>query len=61
MKAGCRAARNQLIKDVMKDYGYLEHMSMGLPRKIIKGMIEHNGKEPDLEAQDEQFLLRLWK
>jgi ATP-dependent DNA helicase RecG len=61
MKAGCRAARNQLIKDVMRDYGYLEHMGMGVPRKIIKGMIEHNGKEPDLEAQDEQFLLRLWK
>jgi ATP-dependent DNA helicase RecG len=61
MKAGCRAARNQLIKDVMKDYNYLEHMGMGVPRKIIKGMIEHNGKEPELEAQDEQFLLRLWK
>jgi ATP-dependent DNA helicase RecG len=61
MKAGCRAARNQLIKDVMRDHNYLEHMGMGIPRKIIKGMIEHNGKEPELEAQDEQFLLRLWK
>jgi ATP-dependent DNA helicase RecG len=61
MKAGCRAARDQLIKDVMRDYGYLEHIGMGVPRKIIKRMNEHNGKEPDLEAQDEQFLLRLWK
>jgi ATP-dependent DNA helicase RecG len=55
MKAGCRAARNQLIKDVMRDYGYLEHMGMGVPRKNYKEMIEHNGKEPDLEAQGTRF------
>jgi ATP-dependent DNA helicase RecG len=26
MRAGTRSARNQLLKDVMRDYGYLEHM-----------------------------------
>lgn len=61
MKAGCRAARNQLLKDVMRDYGYLEHMGMGVPRKIIKGMIEHNGTEPDLIEDGERFIVRLWK
>ena len=30
MRTGCRAARNQLLKDVMRDYGYLEHMGMGV-------------------------------
>ena len=30
MRAGTRAARNQLLKDVMRDYGYLEHMGMGV-------------------------------
>ena len=60
MRVGCRAARNQLLKDVMRDYGYLEHMGMGIPRKIIKGMLEHNGTEPDLIAENEQFTLRLW-
>lgn len=60
MRVGCRAARNQLLKDVMRDYGYLEHMGMGIPRKIIKGMREHNGTEPDLIAEGEQFILRLW-
>jgi ATP-dependent DNA helicase RecG len=44
MRAGCRAARNQLIKDVMRDYGYMEHMGMGVPRKIIRGMLDHNGR-----------------
>jgi len=36
MIIGCRAARNQLLKNVMRDYHYLEHMGMGIPRKIIK-------------------------
>jgi len=63
MRAGCRAARNQLLKDVMRDYGYLEHMGMGVPRKIIRGMLLHNGTDPDLIADDdgERFIVRLWK
>ncbi len=63
MRVGCRAARNQLIKDTMRDYGYMEHMGMGIPRKIIRGMQAHNGTEPDLIAdlEGEQFTLRLWK
>jgi ATP-dependent DNA helicase RecG len=61
MRTGCRASRNQLIKDVMRDYGYLEHMGMGIPRKIIKGMLQHNGTEPDLIEDGESFTLRLWR
>jgi ATP-dependent DNA helicase RecG len=61
MKAGCRAARNQLIKDVMRDFGYLEHMGMGVPRKIVKGMLEHNGTEPDLVEDGERFIVRLYQ
>ena len=29
MRFGCRSARNELLKDVMRDYGYMEHMGMG--------------------------------
>ena len=61
MRAGCRSARNELLKDVMRDYGYLEHMGMGVPRKIIRGMKEHNGTEPELIEDEEQFTVRLWK
>ena len=60
MRTGCRAARNQLLKDVMRDYGYLEHMGMGIPRKIIHGMRVHNGTEPGLVEDQEQFILRLF-
>jgi ATP-dependent DNA helicase RecG len=59
MLTGCRAARNQLLKDVMRDYSYLEHMGMGIPRKIVLGMRIHNGTEPVLIEDKEQFTLRL--
>jgi ATP-dependent DNA helicase RecG len=61
MRVGCRAARNQLLKDLMRDYGYLEHMGLGVPRKIIRGMHEYNGTEPELEERGEQFTLRLFR
>jgi len=61
MRVGCRASRNQLIKDVMRDYGYLEHMGMGIPRKLIPAMRQQNGTEPDLVEGSESFTVRLWK
>lgn len=60
MRAGTRASRNQLLKDVMRDYGYLEHMGMGVPRKIIRGMREQNGTAPDLIEESERFVVRLF-
>ena len=59
MRFGTRSARNQLLKDVMRDYRYLEHMGMGIPRKIVKGMRDHNGTEPDLIELNERFTIRL--
>lgn len=59
MRAGCRAARNQLIKDVMRDYRYLEHMGMGVPKKIVLGMNNHNGTDPELLEEGESFVVRL--
>jgi ATP-dependent DNA helicase RecG len=60
MITGCRSARNQLLKDVMRDYGYLEHMGMGVPRKIVKEMQKHNGTSPDLVEDEERFSVKLW-
>lgn len=61
MRVGCRASRNPMLKDTMRDYGYLEHMGMGVPRKIIKLTVEQNGREPDLEEEGERFVVRLWR
>ena len=60
MRAGTRAARNQLLKDVMRDYGYLEHMGMGVPRKIVRSMNKHNQTDPDLVEENERFIVRLF-
>jgi len=61
MRAGTRATRNQLVLDVLRDYRYMEHMGMGVRLKIIRLMREYNGTEPDLEAENDQFTLRLWR
>jgi ATP-dependent DNA helicase RecG len=60
MRTGCRTARNQLLKDTMQDYGYLENLGMGIPRKIVLGMRLHNGTEPALIEDQERFILRLF-
>lgn len=60
MKLGYRATRNELIKEVLRDYGYIEATGLGVPRKIIRGMLEHNGKEPDLVESEDRFTVRLW-
>ncbi|MGI8815243.1 MAG: ATP-binding protein [Pseudonocardia sp.] len=61
MRDGARAARNQLLKDIMRDYDYMEHMGMGVPRTIIAGMRAHNGTEPDFEERNERLTVRLYR
>jgi len=61
MKIGYRATRNELVKEVLRDYRYIEATGLGVPRKIIRGMREHNGTEPDLIEEEDRFIVRLWK
>ncbi len=61
MRAGYRASRNELIKEMLRDYRYIEATGLGVPRKIIGGMQAHNGSEPDLIEEEDRFLVRLWK
>jgi ATP-dependent DNA helicase RecG len=61
MRFGVRATRNQLLVDVMRDYGYVERLGMGISRQVITGMRAHNGTEPDLIENGERFTVRLWK
>ncbi len=61
MRAGYRASRNELIKEVLRDYRYIEATGLGVPRKIIEGMRAHNATEPDLVEEEDRFLVRLWK
>lgn len=61
MRAGCRATRNELLKEILRDYRYVEATGLGVPRRIIEGMRAHNGTEPDLLEEEHRFLVRLWK
>ena len=61
MADGLRAARNELIKEVLRDYGYVEHLGMGVRNRIIGSMNAHNGTVPDLVESDQRFMVRLWK
>jgi len=61
MRSGMRYARNQTLVNVMRDYGYVDARGMGVRIKIIPGMREHNGTEPDLIEDEYRFTVRLWK
>jgi len=61
MRAGYRASRNELVKEVLRDYRYIEATGLGIPRKIVQGMLAHNGTEPDLIEDNDRFVVRLWK
>ncbi len=56
-----RVARNELLKEILRDYGYIEHYGMGVRKRIIESMRHHNGTEPDLVEDDIRFTVRLWK
>lgn len=62
MKEGVvRVARNELLKEILRDYRYIEHQGMGVRNRIIESMRRHNGTDPDLEERDNRFVVRLWK
>ena len=62
MKEGVvRVARNELLKEILRDYRYIEHQGMGVRNRIIESMRKHNGTEPDLIEEDDRFVVRLWK
>lgn len=61
MAEGVRAARNELVKEILRDYGYVDHQGMGVRKRIIGSMRAHNGTEPDLIENDSRFTVRLWK
>ena len=60
MKVGARYARNQILVNVMRDYGYVEARGMGVRNRIIPGMLAHNGTKPDFIEEAHRFTVRLW-
>lgn len=59
MRSGYRATRNELIKEVLRDYRYVDARGLGVPRKIVRLMRDINGTEPGLAEEDDRFVVRL--
>ena len=57
MLAGQRSARNPIIVEVLRDYGYVDARGMGVRRKIVPLVRQYTGSAPAFEATDD--LLRI--
>lgn len=53
MLAGQRSARNPILMEVMRDYGYVEQRGMGVRRKIVPLTRAHAGRDPLFVATDD--------
>lgn len=61
MLAGQRSARNPLIVEVLRDYGYVEARGMGIRTKIVPLLKQYNGVPPDLEPTEDYLLVRMYR
>lgn len=50
-----RVARNEMLKDILRDYGYVEHFGLGVRLRIIRLMMEHNQLEPEFISDEDRF------
>jgi ATP-dependent DNA helicase RecG len=61
MLAGQRSARNPILVDVLRDYGYVDARGMGVRRKILPLVREASGTDPKFEATEDQLVVMLPK
>ena len=61
MLAGQRSARNPLVVEVLRDYGYVDARGMGVRKKIIPLLRNLNGVDPEFEATEDYLKLTLRK
>ncbi|MBA4158780.1 MAG: putative DNA binding domain-containing protein [Gemmatimonadetes bacterium] len=59
MVAGQRSARNSIIVDILRDYGYVDARGMGVRRKIIPLIREASGVEPRFAATEDHLTVVL--
>lgn len=53
MLAGQRSARNPIIVEIMRDYGYVDSRGMGVRRKIVPLTRQFAGKDADFDLTDD--------
>ncbi|MDE0627151.1 MAG: putative DNA binding domain-containing protein [Bryobacterales bacterium] len=61
MVAGMRSARNPLIVEILRDYGYVDARGMGVRNKIIPLLTELNGTEPEFIPTEDDFRVVMYR
>lgn len=55
IKNGAQSLRNPTMARIFREYGYREDQGLGIRRKVIPLMREHNATEPEFEAGEDCF------
>lgn len=59
IKTGASYTRNPVLMKFAENYGYVEHLGMGIPEKIIKPMLDMGYLEPELIDNGYEFIVIL--
>ena len=61
MIAGRRYARNNILMEIMRDYGYVDHRGMGIRSKVLPLLKAHKHPEPSFEANEDYLKTTLYR
>ena len=61
MIAGRRCARNNILMEIMRDYGYMDHRGMGIRSKVLPLLKAHKHPEPSFEANEDHLKITLYR
>jgi len=60
IRLGAKYYRNQILVQYLKESGFMDLHSLGIPIKILKLCAEYTGREPDLEELENSFKVTLY-
>ena len=61
MIAGRRYARNNILMEIMRDYGYVDYRGMGIRSKVLPLLKAHKHPEPSFEANEDYLKTTLYR
>ena len=60
IRLGAKYYRNKIVVQYLKEAGFMDLHSLGIPVKILKLCAEYTGKEPDLTESENSFKVTLY-
>ena len=60
IRLGAKYYRNQILVQYLKEAGFMDLHSLGIPVKILKLCAEYTGREPGLDESDNSFKVTLY-